>query len=78
MFHIHFRCNLNLVLNQFPFFCLQRITGACLSPLLGQCYVGSLGKVALDKHCSQMKILFVLFVLSIEVSFVFFSAKPEN
>lgn len=78
MFHIHFRCNLNLVLNQFPVFCLQRITGACLSPLPGQCYVGSSGEVALDKHCSQMKI-FYLFCLFYPLRFpLFFSVKPEN
>lgn len=70
--------NLHSDLDQFPVFCLQSITGACLSPSPGQCYVGSSRKGAPEKHYSQTENVLILFVLSIELSPVFFPVKLEN
>lgn len=70
MFHTCLSSKCHLDLNQFPVFCLQRVTGTCLSPLHGKCY-GSSSKGALHKHCSQIKNKLILFVSSIELSLVF-------
>lgn len=76
MFSTSLGNNLHSDLNQFPVFCLQSITGACLSLLTGQCYVGSSRKDAPIKHCSQTENIDS--VLSIELSLGFFPVKLES